>query len=85
MGDTKRAPIHRIHGTPDQWLAEFLSVHSSAYEGRVTGVCVHLEVKCEDDPESREVICWKDWPSRVGLAGHLFITLQQLTSEVIEP
>lgn len=85
MTDAKRSNVHRIHGSPEQWLAEFLSVHSDAYKGRVTGVCVHLEVKCEDDPDARQVICWKDWDGRAGLIGHLTVTIQQLADDLIDP
>lgn len=84
MADRARPKIERIHGTPEQWLLEFLTVHSDAYKGRVTGICVHLEVTCEDDPTDHQVICWKDWKSRSGLIGHLTVTVQQLSAELAE-
>ncbi len=77
--------VHRIHGTPEQWLGEFISTHLPTYEGRVTGICVHLEVKgdVEKDEPEQMVIVWKDWPTRIGLVGHLQVTAHELIADVV--
>jgi hypothetical protein len=70
--------VHRIHGSPEQWLREFIETTLAAYPGRVYGACVHLEIQDEADPESSFTSVYFNWPSSAQMMGRLFTTATQL-------
>lgn len=78
------APVLRIHGAPEDWLREFVEKRLGEFAGRIQGVCVHLEVTDEEDPDDSFTAVYQNWPQRKQLIGALTITIHQLAGNFVE-
>lgn len=78
MSDEEECVVRRIHGSPEEWLREFIDQQLKANAGRIYGVCVHLEIT-EEGGETSGCVSYINWPSSAQLQGRLHTTITQLS------
>lgn len=76
---TESAPITRIGGDIEDWIADFLKNRLGDYSGRIVGGCVVLEITSDDDNEDPTTThLYYNWKDRKQLMG----VLQMIQAEL---